>query len=160
MRIPGALPKRCVQYHQAPPREPAAQLLEGLAVAFREAAAVGVDDAGERVVRVMTAPVLPHDCLSVRRRRVDPRVDGVAVAGSDREGVGRDVVRERFVALLRVRALSLRGHGGDDYDDPAHAVLVQLRVRQPRDGLFAAVLDEGKGAGQAYDHCCCEECWC
>ena len=89
---------------------------------------------------------LPQEHL-LGRRRVDPRVDGVAVAGGDREGVGRDVVRESgFAALLRVRALSFRGHGGDDYD-PAHAVLVQLRVRQPRDGLFAAVLDESKGAG-------------
>ena len=48
MRIPGALPKRCVQHHQTPPREAAAQFLEGLTVAFAEAAAVGINDAGER----------------------------------------------------------------------------------------------------------------
>ena len=69
-------------------------------------------------------------------------------------------IRPRLARLsTRVRALSFRGHGGDD-DDPAHALLVQLRVRQPRDRLFAAVLDEGKGAGQAQDHRCREECWC
>ena len=38
----------------------------------------------------------------------DPRVDGVAVPGRDREGVGRHFVRE-LVALLRIR-----GHGNDE----------------------------------------------
>ena len=49
-------------------------------------------DAGERVVRVRRPRFLPQDYL-LWRRRVDPRVDGVAIPGRDREGVGRHLVR-------------------------------------------------------------------
>ena len=54
----------------------------------------------------------------------------------------------RTVALLRVRALSFRAMARDDHD-PAHALLIRLRVWQPRDRLFAAVLADDKGAGHA-----------